>query len=142
MVSNITGDEAIISWQELADQAHRILGSVVTLAGREYSELKKGSTFSELNAALAWAESFLRSDGAGSTSGSCTLGPHVAEMIAAEIAVIRNRLLTLHLSMQQEMMQGVNSSLERLRAADTVEEFARVLPIEVVELGYVRSLFS
>lgn len=144
MVSNVTDEDGqtLTSWQSLADQAHRILDSVVGLAGSEYTERKKGSTFTELHAALTWAENFLRGGAAGSGSGGRIWGPHATEVIIAEIAVIRNRLLTLHLAMQQEMMQGVNSSLERLRSAATVEEFAQMLPMEVVELGYVRSLFS
>jgi len=144
MVSNVTDEDGqtLPSWQAQADQAHRILDSVVGLAGRDYTERKKGGTFAELHSALTWAENFLRGDAAGSSSGGRAWGPHAIEMIIAEIAVVRNRLLTLHLAMQQEMMQGVNSSLERLRSAVTVEEFAQVLPMEVVELGYVRSLFS
>src|SRR5699024_9229656 len=93
-------------------------------------------------ARLRWAETFMRTHGASLSSTGWIGSPHAAKVIAAEAAVIRNSLLTLHLSMQQEMMEGVNSSLERLRAAETVEELARMLPFEVVSLGYVRSLFS
>ena len=144
MVSDITvpADRSGNSWQVLTEQTHRLLELVAGLAGGTNAAYKWGSTFSELNSGLMWAEKFMRTHAASLSSTGRIRSPHAAEVIVAEAAVIRNSLLTLHLSMQQEMMEGVNSSLERLRAAETVEEFARMLPFEVVSLGYVRSLFS
>src|SRR5699024_6027003 len=135
MVIDVTGDESpSAAWQRLAEKAHRILESVLVLAGSDYAGYKKYNTFSELNAALVWAEGVVRNHRKYSTSGGRNWSPRFSMLVAAELAVVRNSLLTLHLSLQEDMMQGVNSSLERLRATETVEEFAVALPVEVVQL--------
>jgi DNA-binding CsgD family transcriptional regulator len=59
-----------------------------------------------------------------------------------EVADLRNRLMVDIMASRQEMMQQVDHSLQRLRQASTVDELTRQLPVEVVHLGYVRSLFS
>lgn len=137
-----SADDPSGSWDELLERAYNLLDIVAGLARREFTVQGVGCDPSSLDAALAWAEKYLRTEGPKLPSTSALDGPQVARELLLEVADMRGRLLISVMASRHEMMQRVDQSLQRLRAVDTIEEFAQELPRELVELGFVRSLFS
>jgi DNA-binding CsgD family transcriptional regulator len=144
MAHRLTGSagEPPETWNSLVERAHGLLGVVASLAGKRYAPAEVGGEQAALDAALAWADQFLRVRGCQIPKPGGIDGPQLAKDLCIEVADLRNRLMVRTMASRQEMMQRVDQSLQRLRQATTVDEFTRQLPIEVVNLGYVRSLFS
>lgn len=59
-----------------------------------------------------------------------------------DIGAARSDLLAYQLARQRAMLGRLTESLNRLRATTTVEDLADSIPIQSVELGYERALFS
>lgn len=134
--------EAAESWDALVERAHGLLDVVSRLAGRHLRRSDIGDGHPSLDAALGWAEGFLRVRGAVLPRREGIDGPRVAQSLLVEVMDLRHRLMTRVMAARSEMMQRVDHSLQRLRLAETVEALTSQLPAEVVALGYVRSLFS
>lgn len=130
------------TWEFLTDRVHRVLQVVAGLARKRYSPAGVGSDLPALDAALSWAENYLRAQGPGLSRTDEADGPQVARDMLLEVVDLRGRLVATAMASRHQMMQRVDQSLQRLRAVDTVDDFARELPKEIVSLGFVRSLFS
>ncbi|GAB3710321.1 hypothetical protein GCM10027590_06240 [Nocardiopsis nanhaiensis] len=134
--------ESYESWESLTARAHHILETVALLDHRCLPLHGVGDSWRELDAALAWAEGVLRSRGpVWSQAGGLDV-PGAARLLASDVAVLRNSLMTRQMATRQEMMHRVDQSLQKLRTIGSIDEFSSRLPVEIVELGYVRSLFS
>ncbi|WP_188806862.1 helix-turn-helix transcriptional regulator [Citricoccus zhacaiensis] len=130
------------AWQFLTDRVHRVLQIVSGLARKRYSPGDLGSDLPSLDAALIWAENFLRTHGPQLPRTGVLDGPQVARDVLLEVVDLRGRLVTTAMASRHEMMHRVDQSLQRLRAVDTLQDFIHKVPQEIVSLGYVRSLFS
>lgn len=133
------------SAQELTEHAHRILELVARIGHFSYQQGDVGDRIPDLDAALARAEEILRGL-AGQVQGASRLAPSHRTMDAlsllADVGDLRNRLLMHQLSGRHEILHRMSTALTRLRSIETAQEFIDQMPVEVVNLGYVRSLYS
>ena len=135
-------DDTSDTWELLTYRVHQTMEIIAGLARKPYSSHEVGSDLPSLDAALSWAENYLLTQGPKLPRSRVLDGPQVARDMLLEVADLRVRLVTTAMASHNEMMQRVDQSLQRLRAVDTIEDFAHELPKEVVSLGFVRSLFS
>lgn len=144
MTSRMAGpvDGSSDTWESLIYRVHQALEIVAVLGRKQYSSHDVGSDLPSLDAALSWAENYLRTQGPKLPRSGKLNGPQVARDVLLEVVDLRGRLFMTALASRNEMMQRVDQSLQRMRAVDTVENFAHELPKEIVSLGFVRSLFS
>lgn len=131
--------------QELAEQSHRVLELVSRIARVSYQRSDVGDRIPDLDAALARAEGILRGL-TGQVQGASGPVPfhRVLDLYAvlADVGDLKNRLLMHQLSGRHEVMHRMSVALSRLRSSETLQEFVDQVPVEVVNLGYVRSLYS
>lgn len=133
------------SAQELTEHAHRILELVGRLSRHSYQRVDVGDRLPELDAALARAEAVVRglaNRAKRASSPAPSSGVMDLFTLLADLGDVRNRLLIHQLAGRHEVIHRMNAALGRLRSVETVQEFIDQVPVEVVNLGYVRSLYS
>jgi DNA-binding CsgD family transcriptional regulator len=59
-----------------------------------------------------------------------------------EVQAAKSDLLTFQLARQRSMLPILNRTLATLRAATTMDDLVEAVPVQVVDLGYDRALFS
>jgi DNA-binding CsgD family transcriptional regulator len=115
----------------------------IELEGVNFSPTAIGKSPSDLNAALATVDQQLRGLAAvRSFDDGLAIRASQADVLSREVAVVRNSLLTQELGRRDESANGADQALRRLRSAATVDELVSRIPCEVVDLGYMRALFS
>jgi DNA-binding CsgD family transcriptional regulator len=131
------------STESLVSRAHHVL----ELAAREglldfpARGILRG--WAGLDAALATAEQQLWNLAEACSGGADTAAQAASAMVLSrEAAVVRNSLLTWEMGRRHEATHKADQALQRLRSAATVDEFVSILPHEIVDLGYLRALFS
>ncbi len=133
------------STQELIEQVHHTLERVAGLSRRSYQRVDVEDRIPAMDAALARAEAVVRGL-ANRAKGTPSSAPNRGVMdlftLLADLGDLRNRLLMHQLSGRHEVIHRMNEALSRLRSTETVQEFVDQVPVEVVNLGYVRSLYS
>lgn len=133
------------SAQELVQQAHRLLGLVARIGRISYQRGDVGDRVPDLDAALARAEVILRGLAEQERRTSRPVpSQRMLDLftVLADVSDLRNRLLMHQLSGRHEILHRMNAALGRLRSMGSVQEFVNQVPVEVVNLGYIRSLYS
>lgn len=130
---------------ELKERAHRVLERVARISHHPFRPDDVLDRIPALEAALAQAEHVLRGL---ADRGDWRSGPdaprRVLEVFSllADVGDLRNRLLMHQLAERHEVLHRMNAALGRLRSVTAVDDFVELMPVEVVNLGYVRSLYS
>lgn len=131
------------SGESLVARAHRLLQLAIELEGVNFPSGAIGQGATDLDESLAKIDQQLRGLAAvrSSDDGLAVRASH-ADVLSREVALVRNSLLTQELGRRDESVNRADRALRRLRSAGTVDELVSRIPCEVVDLGYMRALFS
>lgn len=131
------------STEALYPQVHAILDVVAKLENRPNSSTDLNRDWDSLDRALDRTEGVLRRLAADRNPCAQHLNQHAnLGLLAAEAALLRNRIRMQQMALQNEMMQKAGQALQRLRLAETEGDLAAMLTEEVVNLGFVRAMYS
>ncbi|MGW9551887.1 response regulator transcription factor [Citricoccus zhacaiensis] len=130
---------------ELKERAHRVLERVARTSHRPFRPDDVQDRIPALDVALAQAEHVLRGlADRGDWRFGAGAPRRMLEVFSllADVGDVRNRLLMHQLAERHEVLHRMNAALGRLRSVTAVDDFVELMPVEVVNLGYVRSLYS
>jgi DNA-binding CsgD family transcriptional regulator/GAF domain-containing protein len=126
------------SFEEIVARVHRLLGVVADLVGdRSLLDRAAREDVETVHQAIVNAESAVRAYAAGNPREAERVG-----VVLTELGSLRLSVQAHELCRRRGGLVSLNQSLHRLRAANSIDELAALVPREVAGLGFNRVLFS